>query len=380
MTSQHPAPASTQPQEEPHWELEGEFLTLRGRWTLRRLTGAMDRVREQLAQAGRGRPWDLRAIERLDSVGALVIWRAWGGVLPADARLSAEQEAVFRRFAQMQTPTAPRRPWGLWARLDALGAHILGVLVDLWGLFLLLGALLTELWRALHHPRHFPWREISATVVRTGPDSLPILSLIGFLIGIVISFQSAPTLASYGANIYIISIAGLSILREFGPLITAVILAGRTGSAFTAQIGAMRVTEELDALRTFGISPVQRLILPKVIALAITLPLLVVWTDAVAILGAIIVAKLDLGISASFFLREMPIMVPDFNFWLGIGKGILFGILIAWVSGYHGLKVQPNTDSLSRETTDSVVLTLTLVIVIDAVLAMVFANTGISVG
>ncbi|MGC9127538.1 MAG: MlaE family ABC transporter permease [Acidithiobacillus sp.] len=380
MTSQHPASSTGEPQEDPHWEIEGEFLALRGRWTLRRLTGAIDTVREGLRQAGRDRPWDLRGIERLDSVGALVIWHAWGGALPKDARLGAEQQAIFQRFATLETPSPPRQPWGLWARLEALGAHILGVGGDLWGLLLLLGALLTEFWRALRHPRHFPWREISATIVRTGPDSLPILSLIGFLIGIVISFQSAPTLASYGANIYIVSIAGLSILREFGPLITAVILAGRTGSAFTAQIGAMRVTEELDALRTFGISPVQRLILPKVIALAITLPLLVVWTDAVAILGAVIVAKLDLGISVGFFLREMPVMVPNFNFWLGICKGVLFGILIAWVSGYHGLKVQPNTDSLSRETTDSVVLTLTLVIVIDAVLAMIFANTGISVG
>jgi len=380
MTPRHPVSASREHEEDPHWELQGEFLALRGRWTLRRLTGVLDRTQEELRRAGGNRPWDLRAIERLDSVGALVIWRAWGGALPEDARLSAEQRAIFQRFAELQRPTPPRRPWGLWARLDALGAHILGVGADLWGLLLLLGALLTEFWRALRQPRNFPWREISATIVRTGPDSLPILTLIGFLIGIVISFQSAPTLASYGANIYIVSIAGLSILREFGPLITAVILAGRTGSAFTAQIGAMRVTEELDALRTFGISPVQRLVLPKVIALAITLPLLVVWTDAVAILGAVIVAKLDLGISVGFFLGELPIMVPNFNFWLGVCKGILFGILIAWVSGYHGLKVQPNTDSLSRETTDAVVLTLTLVIVIDAVLAMVFADTGISVG
>ena len=140
----------------------------------------------------------------------------------------------------------------------------------------------------------------------------------------------------------------------------------------------MCVTEELDALRTFGIPPIRRLILPKVIALALVMPLLVLWTDVVGLFGAMLVAKVELGIGTTFFIQQMPIAVPSFNLWLGIAKGAIFGVLIAWIAGFHGLKVKPNTTSLSRETTNSVVVSITLVILIDAILALVFSNTGIT--
>ncbi|MCE5388341.1 MAG: ABC transporter permease [Acidithiobacillus sp.] len=364
----------------PLWQEEGELIVLKGRWTLVELSRQLDQVEQALGRLGTAKAWNLEAVEQLDNLGALVLWRAWGRKYPSQIQMREAFRSIFDRLAQTQAlhPAVNHTtPWGLLLRL---GAHLSSVAQDLWGLQLLWGALLLEFYRALRHPRSFPWREISATIVKTGPDSLPILTLIGFLIGIVITYQSASTLASYGANIYVISIAGISILREFGPMITAVIIAGRSGSAFTAQIGAMRITQELDALQTFGVSPIQRLILPKVIALAITMPLLVIWTDLVGIIGAMAVANASLGIGPDFFLKEMPSMVPPFNFWLGILKGILFGILIAWVAGFHGLRVKANTTSLSQETTNSVVLAITLVIVIDAVLAVVFANVGLSVG
>ncbi|PKY10198.1 ABC transporter permease [Acidithiobacillus marinus] len=362
--------------QQPHWQLEDQTITLSGRWTLRRLGGNFARQQAMLRNIQGNLVWDLRAVEAMDSAGALLLWQVWGNRLPEQLELNDHHRAVFSRLADLQ-PLAhpPRHPFQF---LDALGAFLIETGRDLWGIFLLMGALILEFGRGLRHPRSFPWREISATIVNTGPSSLPILTLIGFLIGIVISFQSASTLAQYGANIYIVNIAGLSILREFGPLITAIILSGRSGSAFTAQIGAMRVTEELDALRTFGIPPIRRLVLPKVIALAIVVPLLVLWTDMVGILGAMLVAKANLGISYHFFIQEMPVAVPSFNLWLGIVKGALFGILIAWIAGFHGLKVQPNTTSLSRETTNSVVFSITLVILIDAILALAFANTGIT--
>ncbi|MDX5935243.1 ABC transporter permease [Acidithiobacillus thiooxidans] len=362
--------------QQPRWQLQEQTITLSGRWTLRRLGGSFARQQKMLGNIHADLLWDLRNLEALDSAGALLLWQVWGNRFPEKIQLNDLHQAIFTRLADLQPLThPPRRPFQI---LDALGAFLVETGGDLWGIFLLMGALLLEFGRGLRHPRSFPWREISATIVSTGPSSLPILTLIGFLIGVVISFQSASTLAQYGANIYIVNIAGLSILREFGPLITAIILSGRSGSAFTAQIGAMRVTEELDALRTFGIPPIRRLVLPKVIALALVVPLLVLWTDMVGIFGAMLVAKANLGISYHFFIQEMPVAVPSFNLWLGIIKGAVFGILIAWIAGFHGLKVKPNTTSLSRETTNSVVFSITLVILIDAILALVFANTGIS--
>ncbi len=373
MSSASPEKASTA-----SWHLDNDTLYLQGAWTLLQLSGRLTRVQEELVRLGTGKDWNLEQVDKLDNLGALLLWRCWGRHFPEQLQLRAQHRPLFERLAHIQPLQPKHRVPGLFAVLDQLGRHIVAVLQDLWGLFLLWGNLLQEFFYALARPAHFPWKEISATIVRTGPDSLPILSLIGFLIGIVITYQSAPTLASYGANIYVISIAGISILREFGPMIAAIIIAGRSGSAFTAQIGAMRVTQELDALQTFGVSPVQRLILPKVIALAITMPLLVIWTDLVGIFGALLVSNFSLNISPDFFLRELPVMVPSFNFWLGVVKGVLYGILIAWVSGYHGLRVQPNTNSLSRETTNSVVLSITLVIVIDAILAILFADVGLA--
>ena len=377
MTEKSPDQRMTESKpQQPNWERDGQTLRLSGRWTLRRLGGNFAAQEAALRNLGPEILWDLTAIEALDSAGALLLWQAWGRQLPENIRMEDQQHRIFARLAQIQPiTTPPHRPWHF---LDQLGTSLIETGRDLWGLFLLLGALLLECGRGLRHPRSFPWREISATVVNTGPNSLPILTLIGFLIGVVISFQSASTLAQYGANIYIVNIAGLSILREFGPLITAIILSGRSGSAFTAQIGGMCVTEELDALRTFGIPPIRRLILPKVIALALVMPLLVLWTDVVGLLGAMLVAKLELNIGTTFFIQQMPIAVRSFNLWLGIAKGAIFGVLIAWIAGFHGLKVQPNTTSLSRETTNSVVVSITLVILIDAILALIFSNTGIT--
>ena len=377
MTEKSPDPRMTESKpQQPNWERDGQTLRLSGRWTLRSLGGNFAAQEAALRNISPETLWDLTAIEALDSAGALLLWQVWGRQLPENIRMEDQQRSIFARLAQIQPiTTPPRRPWHF---LDQLGTSLIETGRDLWGLFLLLGALLLEFGRGLRHPRSFPWREISATIVNTGPNSLPILTLIGFLIGVVISFQSASTLAQYGANIYIVNIAGLSILREFGPLITAIILSGRSGSAFTAQIGGMCVTEELDALRTFGIPPIRRLILPKVIALALVMPLLVLWTDMVGLYGAMLVAKMELGIGTTFFIQQMPIAVPSFNLWLGIAKGAIFGVLIAWIAGFHGLKVKPNTTSLSRETTNSVVVSITLVILIDAILALVFSNTGIT--
>ena len=205
-----------------------------------------------------------------------------------------------------------------------------------------------------------------------------VTALVGMLIGIVLSYLSSEQLKAVGANALIVNILGIGIIRELGPVITAVLVAGRSGSSITAQLGVMRVTEELDALSVMGIPHTVRLILPKIIALAIALPLLILWTSGIALFGGSIAASHELGISMHSFLSSLPVAVPTVNLWLGLGKGVVFGALIALTACHYGLRVQPNTESLGIGTTNSVVTSITVVIIADAIFAVLFADVGIS--
>ena len=203
-----------------------------------------------------------------------------------------------------------------------------------------------------------------------------ITGVVGFLIGVVLSYLSAQQLHTFGADIYLVNILGMSIIRELGPLLAAILVAGRSGSSITAQLGVMRVNEELDAMLVMGLPHGFRLIMPKVLALAISMPLLVVWTDAMALMGGMAAAYFELGLSPTYFIRELPDAVPIANYWIGLGKGVVFGSLIALVACHFGLRIEPNTESLGRGTTTSVVTAITIVIVADAIFAIVFKGVG----
>ncbi|MEW6611728.1 MAG: MlaE family ABC transporter permease [Pseudomonadota bacterium] len=355
-------------------------LLLHGAWNLQGIGRHMQQLRSELGRlAGQNRlDWDLRAVDALDTAGALLLWRAWGARLPSRTELSSEQRAIFERLEALPAlPPPASQPLNWRLPLEAVGRTAMRIGRQGVDALALLGYFLLDLLHVLRRPGLMPWRETSATLYKSGPQALGIIGLVGFSIGVVVSYQSALTLAAYGANIYIVNLLGLSILRELGPLMAAVILAGRSGSAFTAQLGVMRVTQEIDALETFGVSPTLRLILPKVVALALALPLLVLWADAIAILGGMIIAKYQLGIGYPVFLARLPQVVPQVNFWIGIGKGVLFGAIIALVASFYGLKTKPNTESLSRETTNSVVMSVTLVILIDALIAFLLSDVGL---
>ena len=170
---------------------------------------------------------------------------------------------------------------------------------------------------------------------------------------------------------------GVSIIRELGPVLAAILVAGRSGSAMTAQLGVMRVTEEIDAMAVMGIPHTLRLVLPKMIALAIAMPLIVLWTDAIALLGGMVAAQAELGLGMRYFLSALPEAVPVANLWLGLAKGVVFGILIALLACHYGLRIEPNTESLGAGTTRSVVAAITIVIIVDAIFAVMFSNVGI---
>jgi len=209
---------------------------------------------------------------------------------------------------------------------------------------------------------------------------MPVTALVAFLIGVVLSYLFALQLKRFGAEAFIVDVLGIGVIRELGPVLVAVLVAGRSGSAITAQLGVMRVTEEIDALATMGVPRHLRLVFPKVLALGIAMPLLVAWTCAIAILGGMLAAHFELGLDYEFFISNLPRAVPLPNLWISLGKGIVFGISIALVACHFGLRIKPNTESLSRSTTESVVAGITLVILLDAVFALATRNIGMGLG
>jgi len=323
-----------------------------------------------------GVKWDLTAIDSMDHIGAQLLWNAWGKTRPADLQLAPGQEEFFSRLestGKLELPAA--RPQRLtWVM--KLGFAMLLFFEHLIALTSLIGQVVQELWRFARAPLRGPWKEISANIFHAGFQALGITALVGFLIGVVFSYLSAQQLRNFGGDIFLVNLLGMSIIRELGPLLAAILVAGRSGSSITAQLGVMRVTEELDAMLVMGISHGFRLIMPKVLALAIAMPLLVIWTDTIALLGGMVSAKVELNLSPQYFILKLPDAVPLANYMIGLGKGTVFGILIALVSCHFGLRIKPNTESLGRGTTTSVVTAITAVILADAVFAIVFSGVG----
>ncbi len=334
--------------------------------------------RSELQAIKPGSVWDLSDIGQLDAVGAQLIWQFWDQQIPAATKMKAGQKALFDVLADhpIAAPLPPPpRDWLAWPRSIGVGLY---VAVDhTRDLLVLLGGLLFNFSAMVMLPLRGPWREISAQVFRTGAQALGITALVGFLIGVVLSYLSAQQLAVFGAGQFIVKLLGVAIVRELGPVLAAILVAGRSGSSITAQIGVMRVTQELDAMEVMGISHGQRLILPRVIALALTMPLLVLWTDAAGLLGGMLAAKFQLGLSVEWFAGRLPDAIGITNFWIGMVKGVTFGIWIGLVACLFGLRIEPNTESLGRGTTASVVTAITGVMLIDAVYAVMFNEMGI---
>ncbi|OAD19402.1 ABC transporter, permease protein [Candidatus Thiomargarita nelsonii] len=201
--------------------------------------------------------------------------------------------------------------------------------------------------------------------------------MLAFLTGVVLAYQGGSQLSQYGANIFIVDLVGITLLRELAPLLTAIIVAGRSGAAYTAQIGTMRVTDEIDALRTLGIAPMELLVLPKLLALIILMPLLSAFADIVGILGGMLIANFSFGVSVTDFLDRLPEAVSLTNYLVGIGKAPVFAAIIALVGCYQGFQVSGGADSVGKQVTVSVVHAIFLVIVVDALFSILFNWLGI---
>ena len=353
-------------------------VCLSGDWTLSFLAPRLEALRRQLQAVAGDAGWDLSGVTRLDSFGAVLLWRHWGRRRPDGLVLPAELEGIFVRLAELgETTVQARAPYRFLDGTAQVGRAVFGFARHLVHFVALVGQLCLDLVYLLRYRGHWPLLEISANFYKVGVQAMPVTALVGFLIGVVLSYLSALQLQLFGADVFIVNILGFGIIRELGPVLVAVLVAGRSGSAMTAQIGVMRVTEEIDALTTMGISRYVRLVLPKVVALALAMPLVTLWGSSMALFGGMVSANLQLGLSFDFFLNALPRAVPAVNLLIGLAKGAVFGLLIALVACHFGLRVRPNTESLSANTTASVVTSITVVILVDAVFAIATRSIGL---
>src|SRR5690348_9004431 len=353
-------------------------IRLSGSWTLL----LDDRRRQRLARelgeldVPRNYGWNLKQVEALDSAGARLLWDVWDRQLPDRLECQDDHRHWFRwlQDTHFPAPPVPRRLDNAIERIRQAG---LGFVRVIGGILLLIGQLLVDVAWCVRDPRVIPWREIAATIYHVGAAPMLLLGLVGFAIGVVMAIQIGMTLQQFGAPMMIIQMMGLAVLRELGPVIAGLILAGRSGSAITAGIGSMHLTGEYDALRAFGSSPSLRLALPRVIGATISVPLLVVWTDIAALFGGALTGQLDLGVGYRLFLLQLPQSVQIVNFWIGLGKGALFGMTIALIGCYFGMTAPPDTAGLSRNTTLSVVVSLTLILIFDASSGALLTHVGL---
>ncbi|OFZ92336.1 MAG: hypothetical protein A2Z64_07995 [Betaproteobacteria bacterium RIFCSPLOWO2_02_67_12] len=350
-----------------------------GAWTFASLKTRRRDLAERLAELERQPPehiaWDLTAVADLDDAGALWLAHALRGAPRVE--VSPRHRILLNQASDgLLVPAEPRRPFDPWWAVVAIGEAALEFGRHLRDATVRLGLLAIRVAELTRRPRDFPLRELSAGIFRAGVTALPVTMLVGFLVGIVLTYLSALQLKRYGADLLVINIVGVGVVRELGPMLASIIAAGRSGSAITAQLGVMRVTEEIEALSVMGVSINVRLILPKVIALAVALPLVTFCTDLAALGGALLVSRFTLGIAPAAFLEALPRAVEVVNFWIGIGKSAVFGFAVAFVACHFGLRVLPNTESLAAGVTRSVVAAITTVIVLDAVFAILLRNVG----
>lgn len=357
---------------EPGVELgEDGVIICDGPWTLPYLQSLERRLARLEWPDARGLVCDTSGLTALDTGGAVLLHRtivalrrrgreiALEGLAPEFADLLA---MVSEHWGRMEPQSSRVRPSWVerigrlaWDRLRGTGSGLA-----------FLGESVVVLGRLVFSPSAIRWRVLAGSLQRDGFNALPIIGLLTLLMGIVIAYQGAAQLRSVGANIFVVDLVGISLLREIAPLVTAILMAGRSGSAFTAQIGTMRVTEELDALRTLGLQPMQVLVIPKVLALVVALPLLTVYADVVGVFGGMLIAVSQLGVTFNEFLTRFEEAVEMKHFLIGLSKAPVFAVIIALVGSHQGFRIRGGVDDVGRHTTISVVQSIFLVIVYDA--------------
>lgn len=351
--------------------VEGRTLRCQGAWTLPAVA-RVERVLKRIAWPPTGSLiFEASAIHAFDTGGAVILYRALTEARRRGCEVTIEglrseysqlMSLVSSHWSAIVADTAPRQ-----ARIERLDASIHHQLAQAIAGLEFIGKSSSALLRLFTAPTRTRWRTCLNCLRSDGVDALPITGLLTLLIGVVIAYQGAEQLRKFGTNIFIVDLVGISLLREIAPLIVAILIAGRSGSAYAAQIGTMKVTEELDALRTFGLSPIDLLVLPRVLALIVALPLLTAYADVLGVFGGMLIASNQLNVSFTAFLSRFEEAVALRHFLIGIGKAPFFAVIIALVGCYQGFQIRGGVEDVGRHTTISVVQSIFLVIIFDAI-------------
>ena len=324
--------------------------------------------------------FDLSSVTRLDTVGAIALSVVRRRIGEDKTEITGANKAHTALLDQVQKvddePIAKLKKLTLVDRVALLGQWTVATSREARELVGFFGELSVVFYRLARNPRRIRWTSIVSHMQQVGLNAMPIVGLLAFLIGVVLTFISGDQLQKFGAGIFIVNLIGLGVLRELGILITAIIVAGRSGSAFTAEIGTMQINQEVDAMRTIGLDPMEILVVPRTIALIVMLIPLGFFADIVEIVGGALMASLTLNIPFIQFFIQFQAAVALQNFWVGMIKAPIFAFVIAMVGCFHGMKVSGSAESVGQQTTMSVVQSIFLVIVIDAVLAVVFEEIG----
>ena len=350
-------------------------LYVNGHWTL---SEYQQLLKQTAAPTQTPRSLDASGLKSIDTAGATLLLdllgaETLGALIESATGLSDERRALLQMVAQSmrdrEQPAAPEHRWG--DGLEALGVLTVSGWQQLMQFFAFTGLTITSLLTLLPRPWRWRWTALVAQMQQAGLNAVPIVALLNFLVGAVVAFLGATVLAQFGATIYTVDLVAYAFMRELGVLLAAILLAGRTASAFTAQIGSMKVNEELDALKVQGLSAIELLVIPRLLALVITLPILGFIAILSGIAGGAMVAVLSLDISLTQFIGIVQ-QVPLLHLWLGLAKAPVFAVLIALIGCLEGFKVGGSAQSVGERTTASVVQCIFVVILLDAVAALFY--------
>jgi len=321
---------------------------------------------------------DLSRIDRIDTIGAWVIHRFAGEKDAAIEGLDADGKHLLAQVEEADQPVAmrPETPAGFVRVIGEIGDAVVVAGRTLYGLLGFLGATTLAFGHLIRHPKEFRFNAVVQRFEVVGVSALAIIGLMSFLIGIVIAQQGAVQLRQFGAEVYTINLIGRITLRELGVLMTAIMVAGRSGSSFAAQIGTMKLTEEIDAMRTIGVSPMEALVVPRVLASVVMMPLLGFYASLVAMIGGGLLCWIALGIPPITYLQRLREVVPLTDVYIGLVKAPVFGAIIAIAGCFQGMLVEADAEQVGARTTAAVVQAIFLVIVLDAFFAVFFTSIG----
>ena len=357
-------------------------IELRGAVTLKSAEPIRREVDRALRRFSGEVTLNLHLIENLDSAGAALIFsigkiceRRGCTLIQGETNPHVDEVLNLFDFDKIPDYSLPEKPPRNF--FESAGEIIIEVSRDFRDMTLFIGRFAISMFWSLRHPKKIKWGEVAYLSQRAGVEALPIVGLLSFLIGLVTAFSSAVQLRQFGANIYIADLVGIGMTREMGPLITAILLTGRSGSAFAAEIGTMKISDEIDALTVMGIKPHRYLVLPRLLAVMLVMPFLTLFADVAGILGGMLISIASLDLTPVAFLNQLSQAIGLWDVFSGVLKAFVFGILIAGVGCYRGLETQGGALSVGKSTTSSVVSGIFLIVAADSAFAIVFHYLGL---